>query len=193
MPKDITRTTTVYEFTELEGTPKETARAALTGILSDHEIITNDMRTTAADWLTNEGWTDLAELRWEENGPDLEKLQFSISFSQGDFVAWSSTRPYDVDGEEITVKTTMRHIGAGTVVMDVNVVDDDGESTYDGSDKADRIEAKANEMVDSHRAKVLSLLHDTDLAYIDGSRDEYLAEFAEANEIVFTANGEIFR
>lgn len=190
--RDVTVTTTVYRFSELDGKARDQARQWMTEAMSDS--ITEDIRTAAADFLTNEGWTDLAELRWSDNGPDLERMQFSISHSQGDFVAWASRRPvggWTGDNQEVFVVTTMRHTGGGYTTMDVET--EVPESPKPSAAVLDHIQRLAVDMVNSHRATVLSLLRDADMAYYSGEHDEWFAETAEANEWEFTASGEIFR
>lgn len=181
----------VYTFDELSPQAQQNARDHMYDQLSEMGIITNDMRTLAADWLTNEGWTDLAELRWDENGPDLSKMQFQVSHSQGDFVAWASTRPWDHNGTEIIVKTTMVHRGGGSVFMEVDIVDDEGDSIYDGSDLHDQMERKAKEMVYEHSQKVLQLVSSYDLDFTDEANNDYFQDYAQANRIEFTEAGAI--
>lgn len=183
-----TKVTEVYKFSELlEGAPRERARDTIIGDMSEMGIITDDMRQAAAQWLRDEGWVELAGMA-EGDGEDVSILQFSISHSQGDFVAWAASRPVGgwLPEGEVTVTTRMRHIGGGSVVMDVEV-----DPEYDGSDLADHIERLAGDMVNSHRAKVMRILSDTDMARYDDW--EGLADFADANDYEFEANGEVYR
>jgi hypothetical protein len=184
--RTITTHTGVYPYEELSDKAKEKAREELYSELCEIGSVTELLRGTAADWLTNEGWTDLDPGEFVD-GPDLEKLQFSICHSQGDFVAWASTRPWDYNGTEYTVLTTMRHTGGGYETMDVNVETD---ADVDPADLTE-IQARAEEMVSVSRHTLLALLHETDLDLTDD--EEYLSEFAEANEIEFTVTGSIHR
>lgn len=180
-----TVTRTAYKYDELpDDAAKEKARQAIYEMLSHAGSVTDILRETAADWLTNEGWTGLAELR-DGDGPDLDKMQFSISHSQSDFVAWASTRPVGgwTDGE-VMVTTRMRHYGGGFMHMDVYVTDDSGEEIANPV-----IERRAKDMVYGHRSKVLSLMHTTDLDLSDN--EDFLAEYADNAEMEFWADGSV--
>jgi hypothetical protein len=182
--RTIVTTTDVYPYDELSDKAKETARENLVRELAEMGIVTGMLREVAADFLTNLGWTDLDELRFEDNGPDLNKLQFSISHSQGDFVAWGSTVPWKFLATEFTIRTYMNRNGN----MDVRLFDADGDVT---DELVDEVIHGAYEFVKETQAALLSLMHKTDLDLSDDG--EYLSDFSVANDIEFTEDGAIYR
>ena len=184
----------LFTFEQLSGEPRDSAKQEIVRQLIANGKFTAMLRAIAADWLTNEGWTDLAELRWEDNGPDPDRLQFSIFDGEDsrragrdkDFVVWTSTRPWTFLATELTVHTKI--VGVWEPLMDIHVADANGIIP---SDQLDPNVAKgAREMVWGHAAQLVDRLH---LAGHETEEDaEYLADYATQESMEFTAAGKLW-
>lgn len=187
---------TVYSFDELSGDAKATAGQAIVKAMQANGHFRGMLHAIAADWLTNEGWTGLADLRWEDNA-DPTLLQFSISEDETDirgkgrnrdFVVWTSTRPmrYQRVGQMIRVETKI--YGAWEPGMDVRLNPDDTAGW--SQDHRARAMTEARAMVGDHRVRLLDVLR---TAGHDAEADtEFLADYATQQSMDFTADGKVY-
>jgi hypothetical protein len=193
----------VYTFDEIrtyqyEAIPNKAiemaARQAIVRRMIENGAFNSMLRAIAADWLTNEGWTDLAELRWEDNGPDPDALQFSIfdgEDSRGngrhrDFVVWTSTRPWTFLATELTVHTKI--VGVWEPQMDISVADATGIIPRGQLDP--NVARGAREMVWGHAARLVDRLH---LAGHEAEEDvDYLSDYATQQGMEFRADGSVY-
>lgn len=173
-----THTITTFVYDELGEKEREKAREGIYNLLCNIGVVTDMMRDAAIDWLSNEGWVT-----------EGASLEFSVSHSQGDFVAWSGTRPVGgwIPGHEVEVKTKTANTN-WYPYMDTLI-------SWDGDDRAgslitEAVERRAEEMVHEHANKVLTILHKLDLDLIDD--EEYLSEFAMANDLEFLEDGTLW-
>lgn len=191
----VTKIIKVYTFDELEGEAEATARVEIVNALRANGQFRSMVYAVAADWLSNEGWTDLAELRWEDNGPDPDRLQFSIDESETvlrgkgsnrDFVVWSSTRLWTFLATELTIHTQI--VGHWEPGMEIKVADAEGiipQANLDPNVKNGAVLA-----VRDAEARLLNVLR---MAGHDAEADtEYLADYATQQSFEFTADGKLY-
>jgi hypothetical protein len=184
--RTVTTTTDVYKYTELSDEAKVNARQHVYDTMCQTDQMTEEIRYVIMDSLNADGWEGIDPA--EGDDADLDRLQFSVSHSQGDFVAFALQKNWKHQGTAYRVKVTMQHQGGGRMSMTADLVDDEGESVYDGSDKMDHAEVDAAIMVRESAQRALDRGHKADLDATDA--DGYIEGVIEANDYEFLASGQ---